>query len=325
MTGFLDRLAARAQGERPLVRPRPRSRYESWPESIAPEVFPISARSPSPVRRTPDSASRQAPSDQPEPLTRPLRRPTVAGTSQLRQAQAKKEPDQVRRKRATAQPTAAASPPSPDVPAPGSEPVLDAVFGQTPVNAPVPVRKLVPADPSIPDPSTPVPAPGQPPLPGSPADPPLEAAPIPEREPAQPWSVESKPPEVALPEPEPEPWPIVPPTQELLRDAVVPALTAAGVLEREVMIEHGSEQSDPVRVTNPRHTAPDVLRTVGEPRTTRALRAESGPPEVHVHIGRVEVVRAAPPPVPPAPAPPRRPRPGPDHDAYLARRRENRR
>jgi hypothetical protein len=324
MTGFLDRLAARAQGERPLVRPRPRSRYERWPESSVPEVFPVSTRPPSTVRRTPAPASPEASPDQPEPLTRPLRRPTVAGTWQLRQAQAKKEPDQVRRQRATAQPTAAALPASPDVPGPGSEPVPEALVGHAPLSAPVPVQKLVSADPSIPDPLTPDPAPGQPPPPGPPpADPPMAAAPIPQREPAQPWSVEPGPPEVALPDPEPEPWPIVPPTRELLRDAVVPALTAAGVLEREVMVEHGSEQSD--RAPNSRQTAPDVLRAVGEPRTTRALRAESGPPEVHVHIGRVEVLRAAPPPVPPAPAPPRRPRPAPDHDAYLARRRENRR
>jgi hypothetical protein len=49
------------------------------------------------------------------------------------------------------------------------------------------------------------------------------------------------------------------------------------------------------------------------------------PPDVHVHIGRIEVVRApSPSPSPPPAAPARRGAPAVDHAAYLARRQERR-
>lgn len=46
---------------------------------------------------------------------------------------------------------------------------------------------------------------------------------------------------------------------------------------------------------------------------------------LHVHLDRVEIVHHAPPRRAPPPAPRRRPNPPVDHDAYLARRREDRR
>jgi len=98
-------------------------------------------------------------------------------------------------------------------------------------------------------------------------------------------------------------------SEDLLAVHVVPALVDAGLV--------APDQTDVVRLG----TEPVVHDDAPGARDT------AGRPQVHVHIGRVEVHQAPPAPPPRAPEPARRPtsRPGPpepDHDAYLARRRQ---
>lgn len=103
------------------------------------------------------------------------------------------------------------------------------------------------------------------------------------------------------------------PPQALVAEHLVAALARAGVVS--------PNGTDTVR-SDPAWEASDGRETVGA----------TGVPEVHVHIGRVEVTQApsAPSPnqpaQPPAPAPPTRARsrlPAVDHGAYLARRRRS--
>lgn len=90
--------------------------------------------------------------------------------------------------------------------------------------------------------------------------------------------------------------PTPPSLDELLARHVVPALRAAGAVR----------------------SGRDTVRLTQEPVTGH----RGG--DVHVHLGRIEV--AQPPAAAPAPAARSRPRPpAPDHEAYLARRREGRR
>jgi hypothetical protein len=85
---------------------------------------------------------------------------------------------------------------------------------------------------------------------------------------------------------------VAPPSlDELMARHVIPALRAAGAVR----------------------SGRDSVRLTEEPVTER----RGG--DVHVHLGRIEVV-------PPPAAPRSRPRPAaPDHEAYLARRRQDRR
>ena len=106
----------------------------------------------------------------------------------------------------------------------------------------------------------------------------------------------------------------LPPLTELLREHVLPALTHDGHAAPDTRV------ADPDAPAPPPGAATDVLRAAEPPTVTRR-RAPTGPPQIHVSIGRVEVIK----PKPPAPLPPpvRRPS-GPDHAAYLARRRDTR-
>jgi len=102
-------------------------------------------------------------------------------------------------------------------------------------------------------------------------------------------------------------------TDEIVRDHVVPALVEAGALpgdevDRVVVLRDGERAPADLRPLAP------VVRLSSEP--DRSARGG----DVHVHIGRVEVLRPAP---AQAPAPRRRQAPV-DHDAYLARRRDDR-
>ena len=104
-----------------------------------------------------------------------------------------------------------------------------------------------------------------------------------------------------------------PGTDEILREHVVPALVDAGVLP-EGAREHVVVLRDGERAPADRRPLAPVVRLDAEPDRS------SGGGDVHVHIGRVEVLRPSP-PQPPAP----RPRPAVvDHDAYLARRQRDR-
>lgn len=124
----------------------------------------------------------------------------------------------------------------------------------------------------------------------------------------------------------------LPSAGDLARDHIVPALADAGLLTPGARVEVTSE---PVAGHHPRarpaaarpggavpvtgQPAADLVSIPGEPEVRRFEPPAGGPPQIQVTIGRVSVIRAAPPGTP-GPAEPRRP-PGPDHEAYLARRR----
>lgn len=73
--------------------------------------------------------------------------------------------------------------------------------------------------------------------------------------------------------------------------------------------------------SGPRRAA---TRRAAPPATDPPPGAHSTQPQVQVHIDRVVVTRPAPPARPAAPSPAPRNRPQPDHEGYLARRREGR-
>jgi hypothetical protein len=119
----------------------------------------------------------------------------------------------------------------------------------------------------------------------------------------------------------------------------VPALIDAGVVgagERIEVAEPGAERPHRNGLSRanppPRGVAvirPGAVHGAAPPRVGGDSPAGSAhphaheeapdPAQVHVHIGRIEVLRAAPPPAPPAT--PRRHPPRVDHAAYLERRR----
>jgi hypothetical protein len=111
----------------------------------------------------------------------------------------------------------------------------------------------------------------------------------------------------------------LPTADELLADPIRAALTAAGLVAP-------ADGPDAVRfVDDPRPALLEAAGPAPEQALPRPAR-ETATPSVHIHLGRVEVVqRAAVAKAAPA-RPARTPRPpaGPDHDAYLARRRDRR-
>jgi hypothetical protein len=131
----------------------------------------------------------------------------------------------------------------------------------------------------------------------------------------------------------------LPATGDLVREHVVPALVAAGVLAPGERVRvtpagasqgrgrHPQAQPPGSALVRPGRVRPDpapaaVSPTAVSPTAVFPAAAAPGPPEVHVHIDRVEVLRAAPPQ--PAEAAPRQV-PRVDHAAYLERRRADRR
>ena len=258
MSGFLDRMAARAQGTpetgRSPVHLRPRARFEpvpDWP--------PAGAASVPRQSRLPDQQAAAAPVAAPTGRRRPRSVPVPTGS----------EPDSARQ--------------------PGPT---------TPVGAGPQVQRK--AGCSEPD--------GDPPVPL--ATPHTEHAVL---------AAESPPPDRPRPSAVVAPDPLV-----LVRHRVVPVLVDAGVLGR-------TEDIEVVDAAAPEPAVPQAWRNVrlrvDTPRP--AHRRPTGPeprdgrvPDLHVHIGRIEVVRPTAPP--PAPAPARRVTPAVDHAAYLARRRERR-
>ncbi len=333
MSGFLDRLAAHAQGRAQLVTARRPSRFEPEPAvgvwSAGTPGAEGSAGPPVPV----DDLALEGPTDAREDAGRP-------------------GPPTVR---------AAAPVPAPVPPAPSPD-----------AAEPTPVAEVVVAPPSQPSPTTgpvggstpqqlwpPRPAPSDvgrrtsrpTPEPGRTADPPpparrpdtrasaraAQSLHTPESDDAGPFAQQVRPPvdagldaplrpRSASPAPlgisEPEsataptrrrrPAEVLAPA-DLLTRHVVPALVEAGLVV--------PDQTDGVRLgTEP------VVRTGNGADVPPHLRGG----QVHVHIGRVEV-HQAPSPQParapePAPRPTSRSRPPePDHDAYLARRQQGRR
>lgn len=106
----------------------------------------------------------------------------------------------------------------------------------------------------------------------------------------------------------------------LLRDQVFAALVDRGAVparERPVVVPPGKRATAP-RPGTAAIRAEGVSAGRGPNRSARDDTAAAGPSNVHLHIDRVSVTRAA----PPAPAPAPATRPSVDHAAYLARRRE---
>jgi hypothetical protein len=145
----------------------------------------------------------------------------------------------------------------------------------------------------------------------------------------------------------------VPDIGDLVSRHVLPALVARGLLgpheSVEVVTDAGRDDADgtspsrrsPPRSATPttltvapaRHTAARAVEPVGRRNTqsvawpfatTKSPTRPPDPPQVHVHIDRVVVARPAPLPRPAQATPAPRTRPQPDHEAYLARRREGR-
>ena len=141
----------------------------------------------------------------------------------------------------------------------------------------------------------------------------------------------------------------VPDVGDLVRRHVLPALVARGLAGPHETVEvvtdatAGGPAGAPARrgsttltVTPARYstaggqTGQAPVRHRGRPASPAAspsppaMIGRPEPPQVHVHIDRVVVARPAPPPRPAPAAPVPRSRPQPDHEAYLARRREGR-
>ena len=100
---------------------------------------------------------------------------------------------------------------------------------------------------------------------------------------------------------------------DLVERHVIPALADAGLLTPGADTHVVSQPPTRAR------SGVDLVHVPEEPAGARPP-VDAGPPQVHVTIGRVTVVRAGPPVPPEPPRPPRAA--GADHQAYLARRRQ---
>ena len=135
---------------------------------------------------------------------------------------------------------------------------------------------------------------------------------------------------------QPPPPPVTAPDPvAVVRDRVVPVLVEAGVLgaDEEVEVVDAAAPKPASEVTTAASRPGVQLRVDTANRAGPDRRDHTNPepwkapgsvPDVHVHIGRIEVIRAPapPPPSPALPARVRRTTPAVDHADYLARRRE---
>ena len=316
MATFLDTLAARAAGEAPLLAVRARARFEPATDAADPltsELLdpsdPPALPQPEPFRSRRVAKDRAAEPAVPERFAMQaavvdpaVRAPAVAapGVSDRTPTEpvAADAPRVERANTSPFRPRAAG----------GGDRQVDGLMDPQPgsdrqVRAPIVARKDVPENSTL-RPEPPAPQTGQPTTPSS--VPPMARQPL--RPPAH-LALPTRPDPVRVTRGRPAVGP--PSPQQLLAEHVIPALARAGLISRD--------GTDVVRM-NPAGEAGDGL----EPAWA------TGVPEVHVHIGRVEVTQApAPSPDqparPPAPlvSPRTRSRPPPvDHDAYLARRRQ---
>jgi hypothetical protein len=320
MNGFLDRLAARARGDATLVRPRPRARLEPaaferpalptgpdliveefpWPEQALDRGGPpgeTAARPRAIPADAPEHPAAEPPAAEPpaavppvagQPVDEsPVAGPSAAGPPPVVPSVAESVEDR---------PSAPTVRPAPALPAARRARVAESVTTRS-ATAPEPVAAAAPW-------ATPSPSAGA-------MNPPGLARP-PRRSP-EPFIPRAEPAPVRAQRGRSSARTPLPDTAELLRTHVMPALADAGLdlpgLDLPGLDPPGPGLSatsiDPPRVSTP----PD-----------------GGPPEIHVHIGRVEVVQATPPaPAAAAPGRPARRPAAADHEAYLAQRRENRR
>ncbi len=338
MSGFLDRLAAHAQGRAPVVTARPPSRFEGATPDAAFVVDEVGLPQPlapgAPERALADPPALAPSAAGSATLPAPALPPAAASTG----ARAAPPAPPAEPAASAAPPDPAAAPPAPAEPPrrttePATRPPSDDLGPPTWQRAP---------DTGTPPAGTPPPAPGSgsgalpsPPRPAAPSAPTLRprtsartsatATPAPPARPARrPTSGSTSRPRSDTPLPEARPTspraavrPVEMPTADrLLADHIRPVLTEAGVVGP-------ADGPGAVRfVDDPR---PALAAAAEPPRTAKDTR----PLQVHVHLGRVEVVHAPTPAAertPPAPTarPARRRSTGPDHDAYLARRRDGR-
>jgi hypothetical protein len=350
MTGFLQRLAARAQGAETAVTVRQRTRYEpaglgQVSHRSAREIVPIAAEAElfaddsSPVRTTQSRA--QAPASSRQPSRAILRPNPVVDIDHVNAVAAQRasgtavpgavDPPTVsaasvrETNRATEKAELQKSTRSTDLVGAIEDPGLETVPGLHPDAKGAPMRDREPG---------------------------LHPAARPNNSdrretsgdvdrvawaPSQNLDVD----ELALPaERQPVPEPGLPSDIDLVLDHVVPALIRAGVLSRGEQVRLSElDRADPHdRPAKDREPPPGTaVLTTGRPRRdgpaptggsrqnlgSRQNSAAQGPPQVHVHIDRIEVLRAKSPPTPVAPA--RREPPRVDHAAYLERRRADRR
>ncbi len=306
MAAFLDTLAALALGQAPLLAVRVRARFEPAAEADVPvRSDPFQRVVADPVVPEPVTAAGAAPVVPgrvvPEPVTRlgatggPVTEQVAEATSAapVRSPAARAADQQVDR--------------------PAGDPIDQQDIHQPDIDRQdrAPTRAPVDVQPN----PTPPPEPRAPHAvqPTSPPTVPPTARQA--RRLSSPATVVTRPPRPDAVRATPRRRPVnVPPPQQLLTEHVVPALVRAGLVS--------PDGAHDVRL-DPTSQPDDVRETVGAARV----------PEMHVHIGRVEVTQASPAPAPkpaqaPAPGPPARARPrlpAVDHDAYLARRRQSNR
>jgi hypothetical protein len=316
---FVDRMVQRAVGVEPLVRLRPRSRFEPEPHAVGARVV----ADPAPV---PLSDARRRPAPTPAAAT-----PTAAPPAAAPPAEAPPTTAPTTAPPITENPVAANTEPVPAVAAPPPLPVLPPVPPPptTARGAPLARRAARPTiDPGVGDrvairPAPPAPARPDdlttPPTPVETATPEV-AAPRPRHDPVGTGDLEAGAAQPSQPAPPPAPpgraQPLAPPDPAvLIRDHVVPVLIDRGLIAPAEPVVVGPRRANDGAPRRGVRVVPGATRV----RTGEGGRA-AGSGEVHVHIERVEVQRPAPRP----PAPTARRTPGADLDAYLARRRERR-
>ena len=309
MSDFLGKIAARAVGEAPALRPRPLSTFEPEPYSAMPPPFLAVAQetdqgAPDATRRTDEAAF---PAEPLEPEASPSREKAAAPRSGRpgsghqaprapEDAAQRAAPDSVAAPLATV-PTALPAHPRPQARA-AARPELPAA--SPPFRDPAPV---------VSKPSAPPRADLTPPD----APPPLAPAP---NEPAVAESgaqaASSSPPPATPGHPEPRPPPeapkLGPPAIAAPRPDTPPALAGPAPAATIGAPPHEARAADRSR------QAGDVL--AGRPQRPMRPPQEpvAGSPPIEVHVGRLELHAA---PAPPAP----QPRPGPSLDAFLHGRR----
>lgn len=346
---FFERMAARAIGTQAPLRARTPQRYEAVP--------------PTPAVAPPDVTAAPAPGP-PEDLLRersPAESAPARGLAAVRPGlqprdgdSAPRRPDHRSDSRAAAGPAAPASTTGTPAPVRGTAPrAPDRTTPERPT--PEPAASAARAHAADRDPDSPTgsdrsgamgPRPSGPPhddhgaalrasvgravLPSAPlrpsAPPSRPSAPPP---PAVRPPLGQRPAQRAGPRPTPRAATPPPDLGEILRDHVVPALVRGGDVtprERPGLVLPRSPAAPPAP------PAPGTLTVVAgqvdvrhgeEPDAPRARTPGAAAPQTSVHIDRVVVTRAPAPVPPPAPPAPRQ-RPRVDHQAYLARRRDQR-
>ena len=318
MSDFLGKIAARAVGEAPVLRPRPLSTFEPEPHLAMPTPFLAVEREtdqgePSATRRTPDAVP---PAEPPRPANTTMRDASLPDTPRERPA----APDSTTPgsgHEAPRRPEPLAQQPPPDH---GAAPIQ-----QAPPAQPAPARPRAraaaasPQSTASPPVRAPAPVASQPTvthrldLPPPPAGPPPRLSAQSDqagREVAAEAASSSAPP-VGPSQSQPRP----PPQTPGLMPAAIAAPTpgTAAPVDRPPASAIGAPLHEPRPVARPPQPA-DVFGGLRQRPMRPAAEPVADSPAIELHIGRLELHAA---PAPPAP----QPRPGPSLDAFLNGRR----